>query len=77
MIKEFLSLFLRATLETEGDSITINLVLFYIDILIQCFDKSLVYIIHLFCFIILISYNRQDTQIINNFDYRLRKYRLF
>jgi hypothetical protein len=41
-IKEFLQLFYRATLETQGDSATIDKVLWTIDILIQHFEGVLV-----------------------------------
>jgi len=41
-IKEFLQLFYRATLETQGDHATIDSVLFTIDILIQYFEAALI-----------------------------------
>jgi len=41
-IKEFLQPFYRATLETQGDSATIDKVLWTIDILIQHFESALV-----------------------------------
>jgi hypothetical protein len=41
IILHFLQSFHRATIETEGDYITINRVLFIIDILIKYFEKSL------------------------------------
>jgi len=40
--KEFLQPFHQATLETQGDHITINSVLFTIDILVQYFKAALV-----------------------------------
>jgi hypothetical protein len=42
MIKEFLQPFYRATLETQGDSATIDKVLWTMDILIQHFESALV-----------------------------------
>ena len=44
-IKTFLQPFHRATLETQGDNATIDRVLFTMDILVQYFEKALVYIL--------------------------------
>jgi hypothetical protein len=41
-IKDFLAIFAQATLFTKGDSTSINLVLFTIDILIKHFQNTLV-----------------------------------
>jgi len=41
-IKEFLQLFHRATLETQGNHATIDSVLFTIDIIIQYFEAALI-----------------------------------
>jgi hypothetical protein len=53
-IKEFLYPFYKATLETEGDMATIDRVLFCMDALIKCFDKSLVCTILFLLLILLI-----------------------
>jgi hypothetical protein len=42
MIKDFLTLFSRATLVIEGDDVSINFTLFNIDILIQHLQKTIV-----------------------------------